>query len=205
MKIRTWASVVAALLLIGVLAGVVAFLGKTPDSGGNKETGGASSDVTQKPDETTKPGETTETVKRKTVVTNQTAKYGYRLASDAVGYLVYSDELKKNTDYQIQFNFAEDDFKTFLELYELSFSYRVSLHIPEAGESFDYRLIPSDGEGMKPGYYHDFRTDDNGTFVLMLLIGPTLYGTEAEKTEKITKIVHYIRDNMPFQIVEIVR
>ncbi len=203
MKQNTWVAMVAALLAVGVLIGAAVWLGKGSTGGGG---GGQTSATVEDPggDTTEKPTEPVEEVKRKTVVTNATAKYGYRenTTSGKVAYMVYSDELKPNTKYSIAFNFAETDHQSFVNTNGLTFSYTYALNIPQEGEGFGHNLLVQGG--MKVGYFYDFETDANGTVVFRFLIGSIPSGDSAAKLAKYTEICHYIRDSMPFQISEIV-
>lgn len=205
MKQNKWFAMVAALLAVGVLIGVVVWFGKGT-SGGN---GGTNTTATAAPaedeDTTKKPAETTAEVKRQTVLTNATAKYGYRenTTTGEVAYMVYSDELKPNTKYSILFNFSESDHKTFTDTNGLSFSYTYALNIPQDGEGFGYKLTISGGS-VKVGYDYDFETNENGTVVFRFLMGSIPSGDSAAKLATYTEICNYIRDNMLFQISEIV-
>lgn len=203
MKQNKWFAMVAALLAVGVLIGVIVWFGKGT-SGGN---GGTNTTATAAPaeDTTKKPAETTAEVKRQTVLTNATAKYGYRenTTTGEVAYMVYSDELKPNTKYSILFNFSESDHKTFTDTNGLSFSYTYALNIPQDGEGFGYKLTISGGS-VKVGYDYDFETNENGTVVFRFLMGSIPSGDSAAKLATYTEICNYIRDNMLFQISEIV-
>lgn len=203
MKKNVWVSVLSALLIVGVLIGAVVWIGKGTSGGGG---GGTTAGTTAKPEEitTAKPAETTAEVQRKTVVTNATAKYGYREnpTSGKVAYMVYSDELKPNTKYSVAFNFAEADHQSFVSTNGLTFSYTYALNLPQEGESFGHNLLTPDS--VKVGYFYDFETDANGTVVFRLLVGSIPSGDNAAKLAKYTEICHYIRDSMPFQISEIV-
>ncbi len=210
MKQNTWIAVVAALLAVGVLIGAVVWLGKGSTGSGGGGNGGSvievpSGGTTAKPSGSTeKPAETSAEVKRKTVVTNATAEYAYRenATSGKVAYFVYSDKLKPNTKYSIAFNFAESDHQSFVSTNGLTFQYTIALQIPTAGDFLGDNLVV-DG-GMKVGLDYDFETDENGTAVFCFLKGSIPSGDSAAKLAKYTEICHYIRDNMPFQISEIV-
>lgn len=187
-------SVVAALLVVGLVLGVVAWMNNGSAGGGkvDRET-------------VVLPVDGTETeVERVTVVTNATAKYGYRNNYDKTktAYMVYSDELKPNTRYSIVFNYYESDYSTWLEKLGLEFNYAYDLKLPEAGDNFGHYMVPTGG--MKPGLYYDFQTDENGTFILRLLIGPYLDYTTEDGYAKMTSISNYIKNNIPFMIYEIV-
>ena len=203
MKQHTWVAMVAVLLAVGVLIGAAVWLGKGSTGGGG---GGQTSATGKAPggDATEKPTETVEEIQRKTVVTNATAKYGYRenTTSGKVAYMVYSDELKPNTKYSVAFNFAEADHQSFVSTNGLTFSYTYALNLPQEGENFGHNLLTPDS--VQVGCFYDFETDANGTVVFRLLVGSIPSGDNAAKLAKYTEICHYIRDSMPFQISEIV-
>lgn len=187
-------SVLAAFLVVGLVLGVVAWMNNGSAGGGkvDRET-------------VVLPVDGTETeAERVTVVTNATAKYGYRQndAKTKTAYLAYSDELKPNTRYSIVFNYYESDYSTWLEKIGLEFNYAYDLKLPEAGDGFGNNLVINGG--MKPGSYYDFQTDENGTFILRLLIGPYEDATTEDGLAKIQSIADYIKANIPFQICEIV-
>lgn len=209
MKRNNWMAALAALLAVGVLIGVVVWFGKGTSGGGagGVGNGGTNTTATAGPaeDTTKKPAETIAEIKRQTVLTNATAKYGYRenTTTGEVAYMVYSDELKPNTKYSILFNFSESDHKTFTDTNGLSFSYTYALNIPQDGEGFGYKLTISGGS-VKVGYDYDFETNENGTVVFRFLMGSIPSGDSAAKLATYTEICNYIRDNMLFQISEIV-
>lgn len=187
-------SVLAALLVVGLVLGVVAWMNNGSAGGGkvDRET-------------VVLPVDGIETeVERVCVLTNATAKYGYRQndAKTQTAYLVYSDELKPNTRYSIVCNYYESDYSTWLEKLGLEFSYAYDLKLPEAGDGFGYDLVINGG--MKPGSYYDFQTDENGTFVIRLLIGPYEDVSTEDGYAKMKSIADYIKANIPFQICEIV-
>ena len=201
MKKNVWVSVLSALLIVGVLIGAVVWIGKGTSGGGG---GGTTAGTTAQPEETTtaKPAETTAEVQRKTVVTNANAKYAYRenAKTNEVVYIFYSDELKPNTKYSVVFNFSESDYQSFTSTHGLSFKYTIALST--TSETLGDNLVP-DG-GMKSGYYYDFETNENGAVVFGILRGSIPTGDNAAKLETYTEICHYIRDNLLFQISEIV-
>lgn len=201
MKKDVWVSVLSALLIVGVLIGAVVWIGKGTSGGGG---GGTTAGTTAKPEETTteKTAETTAEVKRKTVVTNANAKYAYRENANIneVFYIFYSDELKPNTKYSVVFNFAESDHQSFIAAHGLSFTYTMALST--TSEKLGANLVPEGG--VKPGSNYDFETNENGAVVFGILRGSIPTGDNAAKLAKYTEICHYIRDNLLFQISEIV-
>ena len=206
MKHNVWVTVLSALLIVGVLVGATVWLGKGTSGGGGGGGGGSTAGTTAKPEGSTtaKPAETTaETtaeVKRKTVVTNANAKYGVRKSTNEVVYVFYSDELKPNTAYSIVFNFAETDHGSFVSEHGLTFRYTIALDTASA--TLGDNLIAHGG--MSSGYYYNFETNENGAVVFGVLRGAIPTGDSSAQQEQMTEICHYIRDNLLFQISEIV-